>query len=126
MWSHLKIRVPCVSQSGDYGEEVGRDTIAAVCGNHSPPASASPHKNSLSGDIHHFICRNLFGGEWGGRGGGGESAGRQTSPCLRDERRRRITMHDILTKPFVVHAGRRRPLLYNKGGGGEAEGLIKW
>lgn len=125
MWSHLKIRVPCVSQSGDYGEEVGWDTIAAVCGNHSPPASASPHKNRTNflGIFIILFVETFFGG---GRGGGGESAGRQTSASLRDERRRRITMHDILTKPFVVHAGRRRPLLYNKGDGGGAEGLIKW
>lgn len=75
MWSHLKIRVPCVSQSGDYGKEVGWETIAAVCGNHSPPASASPHKNSLSGDIHHFICRDFFWG--GGRVGGGQRRGRR-------------------------------------------------
>lgn len=54
---------------------------------------------------------------WWGWGWGGGVGGRQTPPRLRDERRRRITMHDILTKPFVVHAGRRRPLLYNKGGG---------
>lgn len=92
------------------------------------PLQRAPHltKTAFLGIFIILFVETFFFWGGGGRGGGGESAGRQTSPCLRDERQRRITMHDILTKPFVVHAGRRRPLLYNKGDGGEAEGLIKW